>query len=554
MIALLFLGLSLSEAAERNASNGNSTDLASFESHLRRHLLSEMTSFIPEEHGMYIDKDDVSNRRKGGDVKPIFSTYRCIGGHEERSELGVRGNQRHCVFHNVCHKNGDGDMITYFADANDVGLPTDYVGSDVRYKFLREQWVQLGAYEGFTPLYSPRVNRTTYGLPPIETYPYAPLDRYILYHPFVEHNPGHFIDTLFVIYSLPVLLGYEPHLNIQLLDANFDKMEKVRSQKHRNALLPGVTAVPPRAMKDVGNVCFKNLFVGSGRINVLQGDWVAPFTATKMIWYMIKNIENYHVKHGAPLRFLTHEYHPRRHRIVILEKVLKVAENDANFFKEHDILVKVIKEYFEDTGIAEVVNLRGSELSWMDQLKEIRKATCILSAPGGTSFLASFARPGTAVVISDKNYNGLSNRDLAPAGKDNNWFSSLSHIFLFHYQVCTQDESIGGSIRVVFPRMYMMLLQALSKVERQTVVWNSIEKGKRVSYLYKKAYEKPANHVKMEPISQSCRFGDEMPVQVLDARKVGSITSMTHNSTTGERIPIPEGVKDADPPLPYYNS
>lgn len=60
--------------------------------------------------------------------------------------------------------------------------------------------------------------------------------------------------------------------------------------------------------------------------------------------------------------------------------------------------------------VADVHSMVPDNIRWEEQIKIIQEATVIITAPGGGAFAAWLARPGTSIIILERNYDGKSER------------------------------------------------------------------------------------------------------------------------------------------------
>ncbi len=402
----------------------------------------------------------------------IFSDFRCVGQAQNDREDGLsRAHKRHCVFHNVCHRSGSGDDLLYFEDSRIMSPPKDSAFNEFNYDFYDGKWVTLGAFANLSPYWGPKIVRNEFGINETIYKFDRNASRHVLHQPWSDSNPGHFMETMLAVFALPQILNFEYSRDIQLLDAapssimiNNQKMLKL-GESHRRELLFSLTNHTPVSLAGLGNVCFETLFVGMGTLSPLQVESYASVVVPSMVETMLQELSAMWSKNTSERRSTINDpFVPKLHKIVVLEKQKSSSANDHFRIHRHGALIKVLTEMFVDTGLAEVVNLRPFGVSWRDQIELIRTATIILSPSGGISFLASFARDEAAVVLIDDNYGSGSTRSIAFAGTDNQWFANLK-LHMVYYPVCDMNED-DGNIFIVYPRMYMVLLQTMLMVER----------------------------------------------------------------------------------------
>ena len=404
-------------------------------------------------------------------INGVFSDFRCVGqAHNDREDGLKRAHKRHCVFHNVCHESGGGDNLLYFEDSSIMSSPKDSAFNAFNYDFYDGKWVQLGPFEGITPVWGPQIVRNEFGIN--ETFKFdRNASRYVLHQGWSDGNPGHLMETMLALFGLPQLLGYEYSRDIRLLDASpssnalADRKSVKLGEKHRKELLYSLSDHTPTFLSDLGTVCFETLFVGMGTMSPQQAESYASIIVPPMLQTMLLKLpEMWLSENKSSTTSINDPFVPERHKIVVLEKRKSSSKNDHWRIHSHGALIKVLNELFMKTGIAEVVNLCPYGVSWRTQIELVRSATIIVSPSGGISFLASFAREEAAIVLLDANYDTGSTRAVAYAGTDNQWFSNLK-VRMVYYPVCSKDED-DGNINIIYPRMYLVLLQTMMAVEQ----------------------------------------------------------------------------------------
>lgn len=378
-----------------------------------------------------------------------YSSFHCIGGHNYYNGI----NRRKCVLYNVCHYEGEGDVIHYYIDPK---LPKQPILADhnkFEYTFNYE-FVHLGVYERFSKVWGPIIDEMSR-----PNYDYDEASRVLFYESFSEHNPGHFFDLLHSIYSIPIIHGYKPSTDIRLLSTE----NVIPSKKHREQLLIGLSRHLPRKLHEEGNKCYKTFFVGSILMSVLESSETAPFTAERMKNYLLSNLgylDNKLVKQHKIVIIM------KSHNIRISDESTEGMDNDFNHFNNHKELIEYLKLSFNN--IIEIQDILPDHMTWEEQIAIIRNATVVITPPGGGSFLATFAREGCSIIISDKNFRGISVRDVSTVGQDDSWWTSMRNVNIFNYPVCSIEEC-PGDIIINLPRMYHVILLALLQSENHFI-------------------------------------------------------------------------------------
>lgn len=220
-------------------------------------------------------------------------------------------------------------------------------------------------------------------------------------------------------------------------------------------------------LKDMGDVCFRTVFAGAGSLSMLEGSTFASITGINMRNYILDNL-NFTKQISNDIQ---------KHVIIILQKSTdaksgdgKGSANNFNHFTNHDDLVSYLSEKLK--GVAEVIGLLPDNMTWSEQIATIRKASVIVTPPGGLAFLAMFAREGVSLIISDKNYRGVTVREVSLIGSDDNWWSNVQRVFNFlHYPVCNSWEN-DGDILVATHRMYYVIILGMILVENEQIGTN----------------------------------------------------------------------------------
>lgn len=161
-----------------------------------------------------------------------YSSHYCIGGHQYKRGAA----ERKCIFHNVCHMKGEGDILHYYVDPT---LPSEiFLADDNRYyyDFIDSKFLHLGVYERFSDSWAPTVE---FGSKPQFEYDEASTNVFI--QTFAEYNPGHFMDFLHSIYASQLIHGLNPTPHIRVLDHFKNKP----CFKHRQGLLKGLSQYDP---------------------------------------------------------------------------------------------------------------------------------------------------------------------------------------------------------------------------------------------------------------------------------------------------------------------
>ena len=393
----------------------------------------------------------ITNNIESYRSEDIYSSYKCIGGNDYPQDA----MKRHCVFHNLCHKAGEGDVLHYYVNNRLPRKPILVHSNLYQYEF-GDNFLQLGTFEKFSKQWGPSISPE----PVPSTFPFDNSSRAIFYQSFAETNPGHFFDFLHSVFALPALLGYKPSTDIRVLTHSQSHYVK----KHRAQLLSTLTQYEPVKLKDMGDICFNTVFAGAGSLSMLEGSTFASITGINMRDYMLDNL-NFTKQTSSDIQ---------KHVIIILEKAVdakssdgKGSSNNFNHFTNHDDLVNYLSGKLN--GVAEVIGLLPDNMTWSEQIATIRKASVIVTPPGGIAFLAMFAREGVSLIISDKNYRGVTVREVSLVGSDDNWWSNVQRAFNFlHYPVCNSWEN-DGDIVVTIHRMYYVIILGMILVENEQI-------------------------------------------------------------------------------------
>ena len=181
-----------------------------------------------------------------------------------------------------------------------------------------------------------------------------------------------------------------------------------------------------------------------------------------------------------------------KHKIVIFEKSMKTSDNDHNRIMFPEVLVQTLQRLFVDNDLAEVISVNPFYQTWKEQVTMIRDATIVITGGGGIAFLASFLRSNAALILLDRNYRGKSLRFIAPAGNDDQWFSNLD-IHMVYYQTCHEEED-DGNIYVVYPRMYMLILQTMIAIEKHPS-YTEFDANKTASWAFRHNKREMSNKI-----------------------------------------------------------
>ncbi len=384
-----------------------------------------------------------------------YSSHHCIGGHDYMKGAGDRS----CVFHNVCHKKGEQDVIHYYVNPDMPRQPITSENFEFTYDFGKS-YVTIGPYpqdNWVSRKWSPTVEE---GHVP-EGFKYDNASRHIFFESYTEQNPGELVNLLQAVYSLPLIHGYESHLDIKLLDAWGVKPRP----KHRSQILmKGLTIHEPQYLHDAGDVCFETFFVGTGFTSILFGDHMIAFTADRMREYVLKNL-------GYPL-----PPPPVKHKILLLvkssEKFHGTDEGGFSNYENHIHNVPELMAHLNATfgHFADCISLVPDHLPWDEQIAIIHSATVIITAPGGGSFGSFFARRGASVIFLDQLYNAMTSVRFAGGGSklgmDDQWWTHMNSIKTFHYPICDDREhEKPGNYIIVLKRMQHMVVLAMLAAE-----------------------------------------------------------------------------------------
>jgi hypothetical protein len=291
-----------------------------------------------------------------------YSSHHCIGGHDYMKGAGDRS----CVFHNVCHKQGEADVIHYFVNPD---LPRAVITSESNeftYEF-GSNYVTIGPYpqdNWVSRKWSPTIEE---GHVP-ETFKFDNASRHIFFESYCEQNPGELVNLLQAVYSLPLIHGYDSSLDIKLLDAS----NVIRRPKHRSQILmKGLTVHEPQFLKEMGDVCFETFFVGSGFTSILFGDHMISFTADRMREYILKNLG-----YDLPQTVTKHKI------LLLLKNNAKFTGTDSGGFSNHEnhiLNVEELVKHMNETfgGFADVVALMPDNMSWREQIGENYNLFCV---------------------------------------------------------------------------------------------------------------------------------------------------------------------------------
>lgn len=381
-------------------------------------------------------------------MRQNFSSHHCVGG------KGYSGVGRTCVFHNVCHRKGEGDVLRYFLDSSLPRTPILSENNRFQWDFGNNDFLQLGVYNRFSSKWSPTVE---IGPVPNE-FDFDNASRVVFHESFAENNPGHFFDLLHTVFALPLFHGFYPSSDVRLLSTSKTKAHV----KNRQGLLSKLSHHTPLFLSEQGDICYHNFFVGSPFTSVLTANEASTMTVDKMIDFMLTR---------SPPSLTQSHNPPYRHRILILEKSTQKktdfngagSENDFNHLANHNETLEYLKNSFG--GIAEVESLLPDGLTWDEQISIVRQATVIITPPGGGSYLVTFAHKGAAVIFLDKNFKGVSVRDVSAVGSDFNWWTWIHHFEVLYYPTCTREEC-PGDIIVIPPRLYHMAIVTMLLTER----------------------------------------------------------------------------------------
>ena len=232
-------------------------------------------------------------------TSPIFSSYRCTGQFSNAARaIGDRSFHRHCVFHNICHDANGDDRLLYFEDSSVMLTPKDAADNKFEYGFYDQDWVQLGAFEKYSPKWAPTIVRNKNGIP-FTKFNYSQTAKtYVFHKPWLDSNPGHLFETFLAVYALPQIVGFNYTSNIQMIEAEYShlmkKPENLKVAKaHREALLPSLSDHKVVQMNKLGNVCFETIFIGTGSLTPQSSEWFAPMFAKSMIATMLENLSRY---------------------------------------------------------------------------------------------------------------------------------------------------------------------------------------------------------------------------------------------------------------------
>ena len=311
-----------------------------------------------------------------------YSSHLCIGGHNYHNGAF----QRKCVFHNLCHFENEGDVLHYYIDPTLPSQPIISENNQYYYDFS-QSFVKLGVYDN-TDAFSPIVE---YSMKPNFTYDSA--EQSILHQSLYEQNAGHFIELLFTTYALPKMLGYSNNRNIRLLDYHLT----VPNKKFRKSLLGLISNYQSEYLASMGNVCFKEVFMGSGQLSVLEATDVISVIFRSFRDFMITNLKESFAK--SNVTSITHnnftisiDLYPKikKHRIIILQKSTLIKPhldsetdgslNNYNHIKNHNELVTYLTQTFN--GYVDVINILPEDYTWEQQILLIRTATIIIAPPG----------------------------------------------------------------------------------------------------------------------------------------------------------------------------
>lgn len=347
----------------------------------------------------------------------------------------------------------------YYVDPNLPFQPIVAEHNKFTYDFGSDYLVPGPYPEYFSKKWSPSIIQSA--IP--SSLPYHNASRHIFFESFCEANPGEFVNLLHAVYGLPLLHGYEPNTDIMLLDA-----QKVRRRtKHRSELLHnGLSVHEPKYLGEMGDMCFETLFVGAAFTNVLIANHMVAFTGDRMRDFMWQN-----------LNFSPPPVH--RHNILILLKnTAKAKTFDADGFTNdmnHIINSNAVVSHLKDTygHIADIKHVVPDDDSWHEHMKYVSAATVIITAGGGGSFGALFARPGASVVFldfrrpkhrfSERFGNGVHFKTKRgdEMVMEDNWWTHMNGIKTFHYPVCKNSEQVNQNIIVSARRLQVVVCFAL---------------------------------------------------------------------------------------------
>mmetsp|Transcript_27358 Transcript_27358/g.26157 ORF Transcript_27358/g.26157 Transcript_27358/m.26157 type:complete len:473 (+) Transcript_27358:170-1588(+) len=418
--------------------------------------------------------------------KSGFSAHHCVGG----NDYATGASERSCVFFNVCHLEGEDDIIHYYVDPSKLRTPVYSEGLDVKYNFA-PYLVYRGAYsypKWATPgTWAPIIDQ--HKSP--EGFSYEKSEYSIFFQGFAETNFGEFINLLHTLYVLPLLHGYVPSTNMTLLDGDSPVNKTVLSHKFRRQLLhKGITQHKPIFLRSAGNKCYKTLFVGSGMLSVLHGSMLHAMTVDKLRNYILKNLE------FKPPELAINN----RHRILILLKTfslqkidLKDTENATSGYSNHenhilnaDKLVSYLSHELRE--IADITTMTPDEYSISYQIYNIQNSTVVITAPGGGSFGALFTRQGASLVILDRFYGRHGSQRFISGynGREDSWWTHMHSINLLHYPVCDPAEQGGDDGHdhiVVLSRMLHVSVLAMQAAENR---YDHLENAAALSLLAKR--------------------------------------------------------------------
>ena len=382
----------------------------------------------------------------GGGGAGSFSSYKCLGGHDRASAA----SERSCVFRNVCHVNGSGLRLRFYADPREPQQPVTSEGGDISYGF-GESFVAAGPYlhSGYSKAWSPELVLA----PRPEGFATHPAAVAVALESFLESNFGEFVNVLVNVFGQPALHGLQPRANDTVL-LELDPWQ--RSGKFRAAMLPSVSAHAPVDLRAAGDVCFRNVVVGAGRMSVLELAKWGAFVVEPLRDAILEGMAIY----PPPP--------PERHSIVVLQKSA-ASSNPGRHVLNHDAVVADLAAHF--AGVADVSSLLPDGLGVREQLERAQAATVIVTPPGGGSFLALFAQPGAAVIFLDVMHGGQSMRypQVAGGGLEDATWTHLGSMEKLHFPICA-GESPGGdsesNLVVSLPRMRHFVYLAMKRAER----------------------------------------------------------------------------------------
>ena len=281
---------------------------------------------------------------------------------------------------------------------------------------------------------------------------------------------------------------------------------------------------------DTGDRCFKSVLVGFKGFSVLESGDFTSISGTRMIDTILKELGFFALPHQNDSMLFV-----KRHKIVLIRKneelLTKInsthwegSSNNFNHIHNHDELFFYLRDTLKD--VADVISMLPDKLSWNEQIGIIHSATVIITPPGGGSFLASFARNGASLILCDKNFKGISVRDVSAVGQDDNWWTHFRRLNIFYYTVCSRDEC-PGDIVVDLSRMFRLVITALIKVEQEQIS-SHISDTLKMTQLWRKSIsqldQKEIKLVTMPDICQSHLIPTNLLLFPFPANYVNNVT------------------------------